>query len=110
MEFALMASIIFASLSVSRMGKLNGPLAIQIMKDSVMEENYKGWFELVTSPTFKIRNGDRCELLGNPHQEPPVCKIGRFEVIKYSFGPAEKYIAIKECEHDDWQRTEEDAC
>ncbi|GJV48196.1 hypothetical protein Tco_1438408 [Tanacetum coccineum] len=36
----------------------------------------------------------RCELLGNPRQEPPVCKITRFEV-KYSYGPAEKYIAIK---------------
>ncbi|GKD73543.1 hypothetical protein Tco_1331825, partial [Tanacetum coccineum] len=43
---------------------------------------------------------NKCELLGNPRQEPPVCKIGRFEVIKYSFRPAEKYIAIKECEHD----------
>ncbi|GKA18242.1 hypothetical protein Tco_0698079 [Tanacetum coccineum] len=52
---------------------------------------------------------DRCELLGNPHQELPVCKIGRFEVIKYSFGPTEKYIAIKECEHDDWTRTKENA-
>ncbi|GKC65176.1 hypothetical protein Tco_1097774 [Tanacetum coccineum] len=50
---------------------------------------------------------DMCELLGNPRQEPPVCKIGRFEVIKYSFRPAEKYIAIKECEHNDWTRTEE---
>ncbi|GKG14046.1 hypothetical protein Tco_0351006 [Tanacetum coccineum] len=53
---------------------------------------------------------DRCELLGNPRQEPSVCKIGRFEVIKYSFGPTEKYIAIKECEHGDWTRAEEDAC
>ncbi|GJT03112.1 hypothetical protein Tco_0824281 [Tanacetum coccineum] len=53
---------------------------------------------------------DRCELLGNPRQEPPVCKIGRFKVIKYSFRPGEKYIAIKECEHDDWTRTTESAC
>ncbi|GJT66699.1 hypothetical protein Tco_1018179 [Tanacetum coccineum] len=53
---------------------------------------------------------DRYELLRNPYQEPPVCKIGRMEVIKYSFGPAEKCIAIKECEHDDWTRTKEDAC
>ncbi|GJR09719.1 hypothetical protein Tco_0792371 [Tanacetum coccineum] len=53
---------------------------------------------------------DRCELLGNLCQEPSVYKIGRFEVIKYSFGPVEKYIAIKECKHDDWTRTEEDAC
>ncbi|GJX78880.1 hypothetical protein Tco_0327029 [Tanacetum coccineum] len=38
---------------------------------------------------------DMCKLHGNHRQEPPVCKIGRFEVIKYSFRPAEKYIAIK---------------
>ncbi|GJU54940.1 hypothetical protein Tco_1228654 [Tanacetum coccineum] len=53
---------------------------------------------------------DRCELLENPCQELPVCKIGSFEVIKYSFGPAQKYIAIKECEHGNWKRTKEDAC
>ncbi|GJT03078.1 hypothetical protein Tco_0824247 [Tanacetum coccineum] len=53
---------------------------------------------------------DRCKMLGNPCQKPPVCKIRRFEVIKYSFGPAEKYIAIKECEYEDLTRIEEDAC
>ncbi|GJS91526.1 hypothetical protein Tco_0774162 [Tanacetum coccineum] len=53
---------------------------------------------------------DRCKLLGNPCQVPPVCKIERFEVIKYSFGTTKKYIAIKECEHNDWTRTKEDAC
>ncbi|GJW46144.1 hypothetical protein Tco_0077790 [Tanacetum coccineum] len=53
---------------------------------------------------------DRCELLGNPRQELPVCKIGRFELIKYSFESAEKYITIKEHEHDDWPITKEDAC
>ncbi|GJT44766.1 hypothetical protein Tco_0953481 [Tanacetum coccineum] len=55
---------------------------------------------------------DRCELLGtpSPYQEPPICKIRKFEVIKYSFGPGEKYIAIKEREHDDWTTTKEDAC
>ncbi|GJW06767.1 hypothetical protein Tco_1569190 [Tanacetum coccineum] len=53
---------------------------------------------------------DTCELLGNPFQESPVFKIRRFEIIKYSFGPIEKYIAIKECEYDDLTRTEYDAC
>nr|GEV37283.1 hypothetical protein [Tanacetum cinerariifolium] len=53
---------------------------------------------------------DRCEMLKNPCQKPSVCKIKRFELIKYSFGPAENYISIKECEHDDWKRTEDDAC
>ncbi|GKE09449.1 hypothetical protein Tco_1413000 [Tanacetum coccineum] len=53
---------------------------------------------------------ERCELLRNPRQEQPVYKIGRFEVIKYSFGPLEKYIAIKECEYDNLTRIEEDVC
>ncbi|GJR14969.1 hypothetical protein Tco_0797621 [Tanacetum coccineum] len=53
---------------------------------------------------------DRCEMLGNPRQEPSVCKIRRFEVIKYSFGSSEKYIPIKECEYRNLTRTEEDAC
>ncbi|GJU39957.1 hypothetical protein Tco_1192914 [Tanacetum coccineum] len=52
----------------------------------------------------------RCEMLVNPHQEPSICKIRRFEMIKYSFRPAEKYIAIKECEYDDLTRTKEDVC
>ncbi|GKD45624.1 hypothetical protein Tco_1270269 [Tanacetum coccineum] len=52
---------------------------------------------------------DRCELLGNPHQEPPVCEIRRFKMIKYSFGPTENYVAIKECEYNDLTRTEDDA-
>ncbi|GKC78084.1 hypothetical protein Tco_1128858 [Tanacetum coccineum] len=52
---------------------------------------------------------DRCELLENPRQEPSVCEIRRFEMIKYSFGPVENYVAIKECEYDDLTKTEEDA-
>ncbi|GJS15115.1 hypothetical protein Tco_0409587 [Tanacetum coccineum] len=129
------------------MGKLNGPLAIQMMKGSVMEENYQGWFETFNNyketdyeETIKeerepnddhgidnlnndlVRDNasyhanneeykeNRCELLGNPRQELTVCEIRRFEIIKYSFGPAEKYLAIKECEYDDLTRTEDDAC
>ncbi|GJY15671.1 hypothetical protein Tco_0386093 [Tanacetum coccineum] len=53
---------------------------------------------------------DGCELLRNPRQEPTVSRIERFEVIKYSFRPGEKYVAIKECEHDNRMRTKEDAC
>ncbi|GJZ20920.1 hypothetical protein Tco_0557959 [Tanacetum coccineum] len=46
-------------------------------------------------------NEERCELFDNPHQETLVCKIRRFEMIKYSFGQDEEYVAIKECEYDD---------
>ncbi|GKB39164.1 hypothetical protein Tco_0884106 [Tanacetum coccineum] len=40
----------------------------------------------------------------------PVCKIRRFETIKYSFRQDEEYVAIKECEYDDLTITNEDAC
>ncbi|GKA91797.1 auxin efflux carrier, partial [Tanacetum coccineum] len=40
----------------------------------------------------------------------PVCKIRRFEMIKYSFGQDEEYVAIKECEYDDLIKTNEVAC
>ncbi|GJS10724.1 hypothetical protein Tco_0367520 [Tanacetum coccineum] len=54
-------------------------------------------------------NEERCELFDNPHQETPVYKI-RFEMIKYSFGQDEEYVAIKECEYDDLTKTNVDAC
>ncbi|GJS36629.1 hypothetical protein Tco_0535011 [Tanacetum coccineum] len=36
--------------------------------------------------------------------------IRRFEMIKYSFGQNEEYVATKECEYDDLTITNEDAC
>ncbi|GJZ37280.1 hypothetical protein Tco_0583471 [Tanacetum coccineum] len=50
----------------------------------------------------------RCGLFEDPAQKPPVCKIRRFEMKKYSFGQEEEYVAIKEYEYDDL--TNEDAC
>ncbi|GJW75940.1 hypothetical protein Tco_0135310 [Tanacetum coccineum] len=35
-----------------------------------------------------------------------VCKSKKFEVIRYSLGPREEYIAISTCEYDTWKRTE----
>nr|GEW12255.1 retrovirus-related Pol polyprotein from transposon TNT 1-94 [Tanacetum cinerariifolium] len=49
----------------------------------------------------------RCKLLGIPYVKPQACKYEKFEVIKYSFGPAEEYVAIKEYEYDIWLRTKE---
>ncbi|GKA36242.1 putative reverse transcriptase domain-containing protein [Tanacetum coccineum] len=43
-------------------------------------------------------------------QKRPVCNIRRFEMIKYSFGDDEEYVAIKEHEYDDLISTNEDAC
>ncbi|GJU31077.1 hypothetical protein Tco_1174666 [Tanacetum coccineum] len=42
--------------------------------------------------------------------ELPICNIRRFKMIKYSFGDAEEYVAIKEDEYDDLMNTSKDAC
>ncbi|GKB60610.1 hypothetical protein Tco_0916796 [Tanacetum coccineum] len=55
-------------------------------------------------------NKEICELFNNPHQETPICKIRRFDIMKYSFEQDEEYVAIKECEYDDLTITNEDAC
>nr|GEX86394.1 hypothetical protein [Tanacetum cinerariifolium] len=49
----------------------------------------------------------RCKLLRILYVKPPTCKSEKFEVIKYSFGSAEEYVAIKEYEYDIWVRIEE---
>nr|GEV56768.1 hypothetical protein [Tanacetum cinerariifolium] len=54
-------------------------------------------------------NEERCELFNNPHHDALVFKIRRFEMIKYSFGEDEEYIAIKEHEYNDLKSRNEDA-
>ncbi|GKE21837.1 hypothetical protein Tco_1433349 [Tanacetum coccineum] len=39
------------------------------------------------------------ERMDDPTLEPSVCKIRRFEMMKYSFNADEEYIAIKESEY-----------
>ncbi|GJU94965.1 hypothetical protein Tco_1319721 [Tanacetum coccineum] len=52
----------------------------------------------------------RCNLFNDTAHNAPVCKIRRFEMIKYSFGQDEEYVGIKEYEYDDLTKTNEDAC
>ncbi|GKD69021.1 hypothetical protein Tco_1323111 [Tanacetum coccineum] len=47
--------------------------------------------------------------LFNDH-DVSICKIRRFEMIKYSFSEDEEYVAIKEHEYDDLTSTNEDSC
>ncbi|GKE41285.1 hypothetical protein Tco_1464690 [Tanacetum coccineum] len=49
----------------------------------------------------------RSKLLGIPYKKPPTFRSEKFKMIKYSFGLAEEYVAIKEHEYDIWLRTEE---
>ncbi|GKE76083.1 hypothetical protein Tco_1542203 [Tanacetum coccineum] len=42
--------------------------------------------------------------------ELPVCNMRRFKMIKYSFGLDEEYVAVKEDEYEDLEKTSNDAC
>nr|GEV25310.1 hypothetical protein [Tanacetum cinerariifolium] len=53
---------------------------------------------------------DEQEICNHEIHELPVCNIRRFEMIKYSFGDDEEYIAVKEDENDDLTSTRKDAC
>ncbi|GKC99281.1 hypothetical protein Tco_1169556 [Tanacetum coccineum] len=43
------------------------------------------------------------------HHDPSRCNIRRFEMIKYSFGDDEEYVAIEEDEYDDGTNTSKEA-
>ncbi|GJW30167.1 hypothetical protein Tco_0047042 [Tanacetum coccineum] len=55
----------------------------------------------------KHEDEERCELFDD--YELPVCTIIRFEIIKYSFGQDEEYVAIKEDEYEDLTNTSKEA-
>ncbi|GJX93598.1 hypothetical protein Tco_0348184 [Tanacetum coccineum] len=58
----------------------------------------------------KQRKERQCDLFDDLDQKLLICKIIRFEMIKYSFGQEEEYVPIKEYEYDDLTKTNEDAC
>ncbi|GKC79685.1 hypothetical protein Tco_1130459 [Tanacetum coccineum] len=64
-----------------------------IMKGSIKEE-YDG-----------VSTEELCEI-----QEQPVCNIGRYMMIKYSFNDYDEYVAVKEDEYDDLTVTRKEAC
>ncbi|GKC25450.1 hypothetical protein Tco_1027600 [Tanacetum coccineum] len=52
---------------------------------------------------------EREELCSKETHELPVCAMRRFEMIKYSFGDDEEYVAVKEDEYDDLTGMSKDA-
>ncbi|GJR37211.1 hypothetical protein Tco_1212895 [Tanacetum coccineum] len=81
--------------------KTNGEDAVEHI------ENFLEIVDLVRLPKMDSVMGN---LIDDPTQEPPVGKIRRFEMIKYSFGQDKEYAAIKEHEYDDFTRANDDAC
>ncbi|GKC03625.1 hypothetical protein Tco_0995235 [Tanacetum coccineum] len=73
--------------------------------------NDDGYFnsgELSGMDEVEQEDSKRCKLIDD--RELPICKIRRLEMIKYSFGQEEEYVAIKKYEYDDLTRTNDDAC
>ncbi|GKE27241.1 hypothetical protein Tco_1442625, partial [Tanacetum coccineum] len=56
---------------------------------------------------YEHEDEERCELFDD--HELPVCTIRIFEMIKYSFGQDEEYVAIKEDEYEDLTNTRKEA-
>nr|GEV18657.1 uncharacterized mitochondrial protein AtMg00810-like [Tanacetum cinerariifolium] len=50
---------------------------------------------------FNNEDDEKYELCSNETHELPVCTVRRFEMIKYSFGQDEEYVAVKEDECED---------
>ncbi|GKD60259.1 hypothetical protein Tco_1297768, partial [Tanacetum coccineum] len=62
---------------------------------------------LIDEDEYEHEDEERCELFDN--HELSVCTVRRFEMIKYSFGDDEEYVAVKEDEYDDLMSTSKDA-
>ncbi|GJW80203.1 hypothetical protein Tco_0144178 [Tanacetum coccineum] len=70
----------------------------------------KAILEGITDEDDESSNEERCESFNDTTRNASVCNIRRFEMIKYSFGEDQEYVAIKEHEYDDLTSTNEDAC
>ncbi|GKC81424.1 hypothetical protein Tco_1137141 [Tanacetum coccineum] len=89
-----------------------------IVGNSLHYQDYE-WYEALKDSELKeqaLRNKSIMEglisddELNNAAYELPVCNMRKFKMIKYSFRQDEEYVAIKEDEYDDLERTSEDAC
>ncbi|GKA78731.1 hypothetical protein Tco_0785268 [Tanacetum coccineum] len=89
----------------------NGQLVAGKMMDIVMD-NFENTNRDHEETEYEMEHEDeeRCESFNDTTRNAPVCNIRRFEMIKYSFGEDEEYVAIKEHEYDDLTSTNEDAC
>ncbi|GKD30716.1 hypothetical protein Tco_1241494 [Tanacetum coccineum] len=84
--------------------------------DESSNEGWRRWdgYEITNRDHEEIEfemehdNKGRCELFDD--HELSVCNIRKFEMIKYSFGDDEKYVAIKEDKYDDLTSTSKYAC
>ncbi|GKF72478.1 hypothetical protein Tco_0208592, partial [Tanacetum coccineum] len=84
-----------------------GPYDPYLDVDRIFGRNGKACYNSDVHNKEEHEDEERCE---DTAHDAPVCKIRRFEMIKYSFRQDEEYVAIKECEYDYLTKTNEDAC
>ncbi|GKC19058.1 hypothetical protein Tco_1021208, partial [Tanacetum coccineum] len=91
-------------------GNLSGAY---IVGNSLHYRDYE-WYEALKKSEQKeqaLRNKAIMKgLISDDKSCNDVCNIRRFEMIKYSFGQDEEYVAVKEDEYDNLARTNDDAC
>ncbi|GJY29628.1 hypothetical protein Tco_0405395 [Tanacetum coccineum] len=80
--------------------------------DALKDNELKDSYEIADhdQEEREYENGEdkeKCELFDD--HELPVCNIRRFEMIKYSFGDDEEYVAVKEDEYDELTNTRKEA-
>nr|GEU54709.1 hypothetical protein [Tanacetum cinerariifolium] len=96
-----------------------------LTKDIERFKNYKEFkddqiYEWNKDNAYKDKNRDheydmdhevdeRQEICSNETHELPICTVRRLEMIKYSFGQDEEYVAVKEDEYEDLTSTSKDA-
>ncbi|GJY79679.1 hypothetical protein Tco_0485480 [Tanacetum coccineum] len=82
-----------------------------ISDDESCDDGWRRWES--HEITYHVHNEnetyDERQELCEVHQLP-VCNIRRFMMIKYSFGQDEVYVAVKEDEYEDLEKTSDDAC
>ncbi|GKB06114.1 hypothetical protein Tco_0834347, partial [Tanacetum coccineum] len=85
--------------------KLDRP---KLMEDEDHDVDDFGNYLIQKDPPYFVNKEEersmerRYKLLRVPYVKPPTCKTKKFKVVKYSFKPAEEYVAIKEYEYDIW--------
>ncbi|GKE91575.1 hypothetical protein Tco_1572670, partial [Tanacetum coccineum] len=81
-----------------------------IIGNSLHYQDYE-WYEALKDSELKeqaLRNKDIMEgLISDDESSNDVCNMRRFKMIKYSFRQDKEYVAVKEDEYDDLERTSE---
>nr|GEV53269.1 C2 calcium/lipid-binding domain, CaLB [Tanacetum cinerariifolium] len=78
-------------------------------EDEVAKESHKITYHDHDEIGYKNETHDEIQELCEAYKLP-VCNIRKLEMIKYSFGQDEEYVAVKEDKYDDLARTSDDAC